>query len=342
MTIRKQALASLTILPLIPSITAFPLWHKRAVPTESNASADEASSKHEASPKNESKTTASPSKDPQWLNDTSQSVTAFPPAPKKTPSTSSSPSPTSRASSTSSASSTSPTSFASSPKSRAPSTPAISPSSTTPTSISASPSSSLSPETEKAGSQNGGGLSGGAIGAIVAVIVIVLLGILAFIFIRRRQSKKLQEGRAARPMSSVSSSGYHGAFSAAAAGSAAQPNVAVAITTPVEEDKAATEIWKQPPLGTYTVVSTYTPTLSDEIVIHVGDQVQIYEEYDDGWCLGANLSRHGERGVFPKHCVLPPTPQMIPLPPSTSSLAISSDDKSKHSRLSSLYTEAPH
>lgn len=65
------------------------------------------------------------------------------------------------------------------------------------------------------------------------------------------------------------------------------------------------EPWQQPPLGTYTVVSTYTPTLDDEIYVHPGDQVQVYTEYDDGWCLGSNLSRGNLRGVFPLHCIHP-------------------------------------
>ncbi|KAI7856160.1 hypothetical protein BDC45DRAFT_427330, partial [Circinella umbellata] len=62
---------------------------------------------------------------------------------------------------------------------------------------------------------------------------------------------------------------------------------------------------QHPPLGTYTVVSTYTPTLDDEIYVHPGDQVQVYTEYDDGWCLGSNLSRGNLRGVFPLHCIRP-------------------------------------
>ncbi|ORZ07884.1 hypothetical protein BCR42DRAFT_302849, partial [Absidia repens] len=60
---------------------------------------------------------------------------------------------------------------------------------------------------------------------------------------------------------------------------------------------------QQPPIGTFTVLTTYTPTLSDEIDVQRNDQVQIFEEYDDGWCLGINITRGQTRGVFPKHCV---------------------------------------
>lgn len=55
-------------------------------------------------------------------------------------------------------------------------------------------------------------------------------------------------------------------------------------------------------LGVFTVISTYTPTLSDELDIQPGDQVEVLVEYDDGWCQGVNLSRGGAKGVFPRHC----------------------------------------
>jgi len=53
----------------------------------------------------------------------------------------------------------------------------------------------------------------------------------------------------------------------------------------------------------YTVVSTYTPTLGDELEIQTGDKVVVLVEYDDGWCQGVNHSRGNSKGVFPKHCV---------------------------------------
>ena len=59
----------------------------------------------------------------------------------------------------------------------------------------------------------------------------------------------------------------------------------------------------QQSLGVYTVAATYSPTLSDEIDIQIGDQVEVLVEYDDGWCQGINLSRNNAKGVFPKHCL---------------------------------------
>ncbi|KAI9358832.1 hypothetical protein BD770DRAFT_387042 [Pilaira anomala] len=56
-------------------------------------------------------------------------------------------------------------------------------------------------------------------------------------------------------------------------------------------------------VGVFQVAATYTPTLSDEIDIQTGDQVEVLVEYDDGWCQGINLSRGNAKGVFPKHCI---------------------------------------
>lgn len=56
-------------------------------------------------------------------------------------------------------------------------------------------------------------------------------------------------------------------------------------------------------VGVFYVAATYTPTLSDEIDIQTGDQVEVLVEYDDGWCQGINLTRGNAKGVFPKHCI---------------------------------------
>ncbi|CAO3645061.1 unnamed protein product [Mucor hiemalis] len=56
-------------------------------------------------------------------------------------------------------------------------------------------------------------------------------------------------------------------------------------------------------VGVFYVAATYTPTLSDEIDIQTGDQVEVLVEYDDGWCQGINLTRGNIKGVFPKHCI---------------------------------------
>ncbi|KAK9896659.1 hypothetical protein P389DRAFT_131770, partial [Cystobasidium minutum MCA 4210] len=61
---------------------------------------------------------------------------------------------------------------------------------------------------------------------------------------------------------------------------------------------------------TYIVTRTFEPSMPDELLIYPGDRIQIVVPYDDGWCLGCNLSmaeREGTqqpaRGVFPRDCV---------------------------------------
>ncbi|CAG8489468.1 8271_t:CDS:2 [Paraglomus occultum] len=56
-------------------------------------------------------------------------------------------------------------------------------------------------------------------------------------------------------------------------------------------------------LGTFTVVSTYTPNMDDELEIQPGDKVTVLVTYDDGWVQGVNETRDGAKGVFPRHCI---------------------------------------
>jgi hypothetical protein len=58
-----------------------------------------------------------------------------------------------------------------------------------------------------------------------------------------------------------------------------------------------------PSLGIFIVIATYIPTLSDELEIEPGDQIELIVEYDDGWCQGVNISKGYTRGVFPRHCI---------------------------------------
>ncbi|KAH9461497.1 hypothetical protein Pst134EA_017801 [Puccinia striiformis f. sp. tritici] len=62
---------------------------------------------------------------------------------------------------------------------------------------------------------------------------------------------------------------------------------------------------------TFVVERTYQATLADELVLHVGDRIEVAFYYDDGWCLGQNLDieRYDKdqlsKGVFPRDCVAP-------------------------------------
>ncbi|KAA1123674.1 hypothetical protein PGTUg99_026577 [Puccinia graminis f. sp. tritici] len=59
----------------------------------------------------------------------------------------------------------------------------------------------------------------------------------------------------------------------------------------------------------FTVERTYQAALADELVLHVGDRIEVAFYYDDGWCLGQNLDigRYDpgqlSKGVFPRDCV---------------------------------------
>ncbi|KAH9818691.1 hypothetical protein DFH28DRAFT_88948 [Melampsora americana] len=63
----------------------------------------------------------------------------------------------------------------------------------------------------------------------------------------------------------------------------------------------------------YVVKRTFEAALTDEMLIFVGDRIQVHTTYDDGWCLGTNLDidRHQRatnqtllsKGVFPRDCV---------------------------------------
>lgn len=76
-----------------------------------------------------------------------------------------------------------------------------------------------------------------------------------------------------------------------------QPTIVPATT--VTAAAAAT----QPSLGSFVVIATYIPTLSDELEIETGDKIDLVVEYDDGWCQGINLSKGYTKGVFPRHCI---------------------------------------
>lgn len=84
----------------------------------------------------------------------------------------------------------------------------------------------------------------------------------------------------------------------------AAPAVTEPITATATAAAATTMLQPTQPgsLGVFTVIATYSPTLSDEVDIQAGDQVEVLVEYDDGWCQGINLSRGNAKGVFPKHC----------------------------------------
>ncbi|KAI8911674.1 hypothetical protein EDD86DRAFT_274694 [Gorgonomyces haynaldii] len=61
---------------------------------------------------------------------------------------------------------------------------------------------------------------------------------------------------------------------------------------PLEKDDVYTTI----------VVQEYVPTESDEMHLHPGDTVQVYQVFEDGWGIGRNIST-GANGLFPVVCL---------------------------------------
>jgi len=54
--------------------------------------------------------------------------------------------------------------------------------------------------------------------------------------------------------------------------------------------------------GMYVVAYKYDPQLDDELELQVNDQVQIIEEYEDGWMKATNLTT-GKEGMAPRVCI---------------------------------------
>ncbi|KAG0740555.1 hypothetical protein G6F57_006939 [Rhizopus arrhizus] len=104
------------------------------------------------------------------------------------------------------------------------------------------------------------------------------------------------------------------------------PIVPPIVVAPVQEQT------QTPSLGTFTVIATYIPTLSDELEIEPGDRIELLVEYDDGWCQGINITRNYAKGVFPRHCIDYAT---IPSDNTTS-------DVERTKRVSSMYMTGPN
>ncbi|KAJ3076994.1 hypothetical protein HK102_005318 [Quaeritorhiza haematococci] len=64
---------------------------------------------------------------------------------------------------------------------------------------------------------------------------------------------------------------------------------------PTASGEDASERWK--------VVHVYVPTLTDEIELNYGDDVNVTERFDDGWAFGTNVTIN-QTGAFPLACVV--------------------------------------
>ncbi|CEG70188.1 hypothetical protein RMATCC62417_06131 [Rhizopus microsporus] len=160
------------------------------------------------------------------------------------------------------------------------------------------------------------GLSGGAIGGIVVAVVAVIAGVAALLVFRNRRKKTImtRNNNSSDPFTVGYSNDNPPAMQQMTSPTHQSFNDPSPTLVSSQQYQAQLQPLAPPPpplaqkepqqsLGVYTVAATYSPTLSDEIDIQIGDQVEVLVEYDDGWCQGINLSRNNAKGVFPKHCL---------------------------------------
>jgi len=61
------------------------------------------------------------------------------------------------------------------------------------------------------------------------------------------------------------------------------------------------EVHKMPRL--MNVISTFAPTLDDELSVQIGETVHVLDEYQDGWALVQRIGHDAPRGVVPRSCL---------------------------------------
>lgn len=151
-----------------------------------------------------------------------------------------------------------------------------------------------------------GGLSTPALGGIVAVGGVAVIGAAIFAAMRYKRKASLTQNLGTKNINQYSGTSPYGGPAAFPSGAntgyerLSDPQLSGALAP---AGAPSPQQQQQQSLGTYTVISTYTPTLGDELEIQPGDKVTLLVEYDDGWCQGINESRGRVKGVFPKHCV---------------------------------------
>ena len=155
---------------------------------------------------------------------------------------------------------------------------------------SSSPSTTISSVTSDINSSHSV-LSSGAIAGIVVVSILLVFGGLILFFLRFKKRIRPKINLSDKPNSTYTDVG-----STKNLNTLPSSNTTTLSKTLQEGNANSLD-------PVFTVISTYTPTLGDELDIQPGDKVQILVEYDDGWCQGINLSRGKVKGVFPKHCV---------------------------------------
>ncbi|KZT27326.1 hypothetical protein NEOLEDRAFT_1146542 [Neolentinus lepideus HHB14362 ss-1] len=64
-----------------------------------------------------------------------------------------------------------------------------------------------------------------------------------------------------------------------------------------------------------TVVTTFQPSMDDELSIETGETLRLLEEYEDEWCLVQRVGRYdAEKGVIPRFCLVERPVVVMPSP----------------------------
>lgn len=61
------------------------------------------------------------------------------------------------------------------------------------------------------------------------------------------------------------------------------------------------------------VVTTFQPSMEDELSVQVGETLRLLEEYEDEWCLVQRVGRYdAEKGVIPRFCLVERPTVVVP------------------------------
>lgn len=190
--------------------------------------------------------------------------------------------------------------------------------SSTPTAVASSSGTPLAVEGK---SSSTGAIVGGVIAAIVAVG-----GIAAFVILRKRKKERQARRSNQKPdpfTMGFGSDNYNNNFPPQQTYKKENTNsfdnyevtpISASSKQAIQQYQPPPQQQQQPPvvapppatsasLGSFVVIATYIPTLSDELEIETGDRIELVVEYDDGWCQGINLTKGHTKGVFPRHCI---------------------------------------
>ncbi|RCI06061.1 hypothetical protein CU098_012606 [Rhizopus stolonifer] len=175
--------------------------------------------------------------------------------------------------------------------------------------------------------------SGGLIGGIIAAIAVVILGAAAFLVARKKKKARQLAHKAIKSDPFTMGFGNHDPLPSKQQENNFPPSSAyeskMNISFPTPPTTVTSPTPNIPIIGKFVVVATFVPTLSDELDIEPGDQIDLLVEYDDGWCQGINVTRGNQKGVFPRHCIDFMTVQ----PPHRGAVA----DVERSKRVSSMY-----